>query len=519
VLTGGAGPGHPRPRLKPTAITADTLDVTLDARDPSRAARQIAPFAAAAVLAWLAVPVGSAINWPVYAASAGLLALAGLLAALSCRGRLAAAHGQLPASLVFMAAVALLRGSANGVYSGAGALALIPVFYTALYSAQKRHLLIVFAALAIFYFLPIVLVGPPFYPHSQYRAGLLMVAVSSILGLTTQSMISRVRLQAEEAGRRERMLQQVNLAVRALLHSAEPRREACEAARGISGAAAAILFEAAENGDLVGTATAGIEGIDGGAIVVAAGSAHPVGTALATGLPRLVSCDVESCAAGRALWEACGRPASVLYQPVAQGGDADGEIVGVLVVAWPTVVRASGARATVVALLAHEAALAIDRADELTALAGMAQTDALTGLPNRRAWDARITRAASEGQQMTIAMLDLDNFKRFNDTFGHPAGDRLLKETTAAWRDALRPEDLVARLGGEEFGLLLFDCDLAAAVSVTDRLRDLVTHDQTCSLGMAVRHRDEPLDAVMARADRALYNAKAAGRDRACLSV
>lgn len=120
---------------------------------------------------------------------------------------------------------------------------------------------------------------------------------------------------------------------------------------------------------------------------------------------------------------------------------------------------------------------------------------------------------------MTIAMLDLDNFKRFNDTFGHPAGDRLLKETTAAWRDALRPEDLVARLGGEEFGLLLFDCDLAAAVSVTDRLRDLVTHDQTCSLGMAVRHRDEPLDAVMARADRALYNAKAAGRDRACLSV
>jgi diguanylate cyclase (GGDEF)-like protein len=169
----------------------------------------------------------------------------------------------------------------------------------------------------------------------------------------------------------------------------------------------------------------------------------------------------------------------------------------------------------VVALLAHEAALAIHRADEISALAGMATTDPLTGLPNRRAWDERLSRAVGENQPVTIAMLDLDHFKDFNDANGHPAGDRLLKETSAAWRDVLRAGDMVARLGGEEFGLLLFDCELDAAIEVTERLRELVTHGQTCSVGLAVRHPGEGVDTVMARVDRALYDAKSAGRDRA----
>ena len=150
-----------------------------------------------------------------------------------------------------------------------------------------------------------------------------------------------------------------------------------------------------------------------------------------------------------------GRPASILYQPLIRGG----LVLGVLVVGWPDSVRAEGPRATIAALLAHEAAAAIDRADAMEQLADEAQTDALTGLPNRRAWDVHLDRAVVEHQQWAIAMLDFDHFKEYNDTFGHPAGDRLLKETAAGWRDRLRNGDILARLGGEEFGLLLLDCD------------------------------------------------------------
>ena len=74
-----------------------------------------------------------------------------------------------------------------------------------------------------------------------------------------------------------------------------------------------------------------------------------------------------------------------------------------------------------------------------------------------------------EDRPFAIAMLDFDHFKEANDTHEHPAGDRLLKETTAAWRDQLRPDDLLARLGGEEFALLLPDTDREAATHVLAR--------------------------------------------------
>ena len=116
----------------------------------------------------------------------------------------------------------------------------------------------------------------------------------------------------------------------------------------------------------------------------------------------------------------------------------------------------------------------IDRADALSELTDMASTDPLTGLPNRRAWDARVAGALAAGERFTIAMLDFDHFKEFNDTHGHPAGDRLLRDTTAAWREQVRSGDLLARLGGEEFGLLLINCDTPRATEVIERLRGVV---------------------------------------------
>jgi diguanylate cyclase (GGDEF)-like protein len=149
----------------------------------------------------------------------------------------------------------------------------------------------------------------------------------------------------------------------------------------------------------------------------------------------------------------------------------------------------------------------------------LAQSDALTGLPNRRVWDARVKEAVSDHREFVVAMFDIDHFKAFNDSHGHPAGDRLLKETSAAWRDQLRDGDLLARLGGEEFGLLLIDTDRRTATGVIERLRGCVSQGRTCSAGLAVRKLGESAESVISRADRALYEAKARGRNRACISA
>jgi hypothetical protein len=146
-------------------------------------AERVAPFAGACALAWTAVLVGSSIVWWQYAISVVVALLAGLLALLTSRSP---RHGWLavvPSALLLLIAVALLRNSAGGIPSGASALAILPVFQTALYSRSRRDLLLVLGGVALFFVVPIVLVGPPAYPHTQYRAALLAVAVDGIIGL------------------------------------------------------------------------------------------------------------------------------------------------------------------------------------------------------------------------------------------------------------------------------------------------------------------------------------------------
>lgn len=486
------------------------MDIAEESRTP--VSLRLAPFAAAAVLAWVAVLVGSKIDWTLYAVATALLLALGALAALRPGGRgVARLHGTL-ASLLFLAAVALLRDSAGGSNSGVAIVSVIPVFYTALYGGARRQLYIVLAGMAVFYLAPILLVGPPAYPHSQYRAALLTVAVSAIIGLATRQLVADARHQTGEARGRERMLAQVNDAVRSLFGSSQARRDVCEAARGIGEASIAILFE-----PVPGTSrmrTTAIAGVDASAVEISMLQPPAVAEAFASGHPQLIDRDVESHVGSQLLWEAAGRPATVLYEPLLRGS----EPVGVLVVGWPAGVAASGTRAAVVALLAHEAAAVIDRADVLDELTDMASSDPLTGLPNRRAWDARVNQVLSGGQRFTVAMLDFDHFKEYNDSNGHPAGDRLLKETTAAWRSQLRGGDLLARLGGEEFGLMLLDCDTARAVDVIERLRKHVRDNRTCSAGFAEHRPGESAEAVLARADAALYEAKSSGRDRLCMS-
>jgi diguanylate cyclase (GGDEF)-like protein len=477
-------------------------------RDLRSAIRAFAPFSAAAVLAWTVALIGSRVHWGQYALSILLALIAGTLAIRASREHDRSRFGLVPAALLFLAGVAFLRNSVGGSTSGTSALAMIPVFHTALYGRSRRQLGVVVAGVGLFYLLPILIVGPPDYPHSQYRTALLSVAVSAIIGFATQRLVASVRRQASQAHERERMLQQLGDVVHRLFDSPHPRIDVCQAAKTISNATIGLLYEpAADGGGLVCTAASQLEAET---LDKRAGADSAVQEAFDTRRAVLLTTDVEGRVGSRASWIATGRPHSVLYQPLTRHGVAQ----GVLVMAWAGEVQAGSTHTTIASLLAHEAAAVIARADMLDNLADEAQTDPLTGLPNRRAWDAQVKRLHSEGGQLVIAMMDFDHFKRFNDTYGHPAGDRLLKETAAAWRDQLRTGDVLARLGGEEFGLLLRDCDPEVASEVTERLRRCVSDNWTCSAGIAVGHPSESAEDIIARADIALYQAKAAGRDR-----
>lgn len=151
-------------------------------------------------------------------------------------------------------------------------------------------------------------------------------------------------------------------------------------------------------------------------------------------------------------------------------------------------------------------------------LSTLSTTDPLTGVSNRRALDAalesEVARAQRAGTSFSVVMLDLDHFKDYNDTHGHAGGDALLQIACASWARCLRLSDTLARYGGEEFVAVLPDADTAGAVETAERLRGALTDGATCSAGVATWEPGEDGAAVVARADAAMYAAKAAGRDR-----
>lgn len=154
--------------------------------------------------------------------------------------------------------------------------------------------------------------------------------------------------------------------------------------------------------------------------------------------------------------------------------------------------------------------------------------DPLTGLPNRAAWSERLDHEVNawhqRGNSLSLAMLDLDHFKRINDSYGHLAGDKVLKIIANVLRKRLRPTDFIARFGGEEFVLLMPNSSLADALAVGEVLRAAIEacpfHFKgepvtvTVSMGVAQFLPGERSDLALKRADAALYRAKAAGRNQ-----
>jgi diguanylate cyclase (GGDEF)-like protein/PAS domain S-box-containing protein len=167
--------------------------------------------------------------------------------------------------------------------------------------------------------------------------------------------------------------------------------------------------------------------------------------------------------------------------------------------------------------------IAQEREDLIAEVQNLASSDALTGLPNRRAIDEvlprEMARALRADSPLCLAIVDIDQFKAYNDTYGHLAGDAVLKQCAAAWDQRLRGEDTIIRYGGEEFLVVLPRCDAADAAEIVERLRAATPDEQTCSAGLACWRPGESVDDLVGRADKALYEAKEAGRDRLVSAV
>ena len=162
-------------------------------------------------------------------------------------------------------------------------------------------------------------------------------------------------------------------------------------------------------------------------------------------------------------------------------------------------------------------------------LEALATLDGLTGIKNRRAFGQRleeeVARATRYSLPLTLLMLDVDHFKSYNDTFGHPEGDEVLKQVARTLEHCARETDLVARYGGEEFVVLLPQTDAAGALTIAERIRRAILETEwsrrSVTVSVGVAHLLPVVDTgshLIARADRALYQSKAGGRNRVTIS-
>ena len=159
----------------------------------------------------------------------------------------------------------------------------------------------------------------------------------------------------------------------------------------------------------------------------------------------------------------------------------------------------------------------------------LSSTDRLTGLYNRGHWEANLKAAYARhqryGHALSLVMLDIDHFKRVNDTYGHQAGDKVIEQVARLLLEHARDSDVVGRYGGEEFGVVLSDTDSSGALTFAERMRhsvealEVVYNDQTIrfTISLGVADLSQPSNDhadLIARADQALYTSKKTGRNR-----
>ncbi|MDW6001827.1 sensor domain-containing diguanylate cyclase [Vibrio mangrovi] len=177
--------------------------------------------------------------------------------------------------------------------------------------------------------------------------------------------------------------------------------------------------------------------------------------------------------------------------------------------------------------LGEQIALLIQNALNYKKIQSLANSDPMTHLFNRRKgveiFSLELKRLSRNDNKLTVAMLDLDNFKKINDTFGHECGDSVIKNAANMFKEICRETDYIFRWGGEEFLILFIDTDISGAYSIAEHMRSRIERNSipcidsfpsTISIGLAETSGDETMDQVLSRADKALYSAKDKGRNR-----
>jgi diguanylate cyclase (GGDEF)-like protein len=302
----------------------------------------------------------------------------------------------------------------------------------------------------------------------------------------------------------------VGRVARALAAGEDARTAVCEAACDVMGAPAAFLLEPSGR-EFVSTAMSGMQIQP--VTIQPRGEGAGAGRAFTSRETYFVADARHHPALAPPLVEATGARSAV-FEPVLR----DGEVSGVLIVIWQQPLEAlPDAPAGALRLVAAQAAVAIEHAALRGRMAALAMTDQLTGLMTKRVFDDELPRELARARRsdtpVSVAVLDMDHMEAFNTLRSEREGDRLIKETAARWRAALRDVDVLARLDGVEFAVVLPSCALSEAVEVLDRVRGATPRGQTASAGVARWDGEEPSELLMARASDALAAAKSSGRN------
>lgn len=411
------------------------------------------------------------------------------------------------------AVVALLRESQGGATSGYAALLVLPIVWVA-FIGSRRHIVVVVAALAVTLLIPIAVVGAPSYPGTGVRGAVLLGLVSAIVGFIVEYGVRLTRSQTAEEMQRSRMLDRLVQTHTAIAMSElgldEMLRTIVEEALALTGADAAVV-ELPEGTDMVYRAVAGRAEPYSGLRLPQDGSAS--GYCLATVEPLVVP-DTET--DDRVNRDACREvgAGSMVIVPLIHASRP----AGVLKVYAAKAGAVGANEARVLGLLGNVIGTGLARAELFATMTEHAVTDALTGLANRRSWDEQLARAIAHAERthetLSVAVCDVNGLKDINDRCGHAAGDDLLRGIAGQWRADARAADFIARIGGDEFAIMLPGADETGAYDVVERLIRSLPDGASVSFGVAEWDLREDADDLMSRADLRMYDEKRRGKAR-----